>query len=166
MSSPRRALLLAGLVFGLAFVAQACAPADPDTPASAAASSVPAAARTAPTGLTPFEIEHGIGPVTAPIALAAAVDTGMSDKGKALFDQKCAACHKMTERYVGPSLGDVTRRRSPAFLMNMVLNPQGMVEKHPVTKKLLGEFYVPMPNQGLTEAEARQVVEYLRTQAH
>jgi len=50
--------------------------------------------------------------------------------------------------------------------MNMVLNPQGMVEKHPVTKKLLGEFFVQMPNQQLTQDEARTVVEYLRTQAH
>jgi cytochrome c len=163
MTSPRRALLAAGLVFTLAFVAQACAPAKGDTAGPAAATPAPVAA--AAGGLTPFQVEHGIGPVTAPIALGAAVDDGLSAKGKAIYDQKCAACHKMAERYVGPPLGDVTRRRSPAFVMNMVLNPQGMVDKHPVTKKLLGEFYVPMPNQGLTEAEARQVVEYLRAQA-
>jgi hypothetical protein len=50
--------------------------------------------------------------------------------------------------------------------MNMMLNPQGMVEKHPETKKLLAEFYVAMPNQNLSPDEARQVLEYLRSEKH
>ena len=54
--------------------------------------------------------------------------------------------------------------RSPTFVMNMALNPQGMVEKHPVTRKLLAEFFTPMPNQNITPEQARQVVEYLRTE--
>ena len=90
----------------------------------------------------------------------------MAKQGHEVLEHKCAACHKMGERYVGPALGGVTKRRSPAFIMNMVLNPQGMVEKHPVTRKLLGEFYTAMPNQQLSPEEARKVVEYLRTQAH
>ena len=49
--------------------------------------------------------------------------------------------------------------------MNMVLNPQEMVERHPVAKKLLAEHMTSMPNQGLTPDEARQVVEYLRHEA-
>jgi len=44
----------------------------------------------------------------------------MAEEGKTLFDAKCAACHKMDERYVGPALGGVTERRSPAYLMNMI----------------------------------------------
>ena len=127
------------------------------------ASSATPAASAAPGGLTPFQVEHGIGPVTEPIALNG-VDQAMAKSGSQVFDQKCASCHKMAERYVGPALGEVTTRRSPAFVMNMVLNPQGMVEKHPETKKLLGEFFVAMPNQNLTQDEARQVLEYLRTQ--
>jgi len=39
-----------------------------------------------------------------------------------------------------------------------------MVDNHPETKKLLAEFYVPMPNQNISPEQARQVVEYLRTQ--
>jgi hypothetical protein len=50
--------------------------------------------------------------------------------------------------------------------MNMALNPQEMVEKHPETKKLLAEFFVPMPNQNITKDEAREVLEYLRAQAN
>lgn len=130
-----------------------------------AASAAPASASASPDGLTPFQLEHGIGPVTEPVQVAG-VDKTMAKAGHELFEHKCAACHKMADRYVGPALGEVTKRRSPAFVMNMVLNPQGMVAKHPVSKKLLGEYFTPMPNLNLSKAEARELLEYLRTQAH
>ena len=166
MISHRRALIVACAAYAVALASAACGPADPNA-ASAAPAAAPAATASGATagGLTPFQIEHGIGPITAPVSVDAKVDEKMAKHGHELFEQKCSACHKMSERYVGPALGEVTKRRTPAFVMNMVLNPQGMVEKHPVTKKLLGEFFVPMPNQNLTPDEARQVVEYLRAQA-
>jgi mono/diheme cytochrome c family protein len=40
-----------------------------------------------------------------------------------------------------------------------------MYTKHPVVKQLLGEYMTQMPNLGLTQEQARQIVEYLRTQA-
>ena len=125
----------------------------------------PAAAAAGGGALTPFQTEHGIGPVTEPVTLPATVDPAMADAGKAVFETKCSACHKMGEKYVGPALGEVTTRRSPAFIMNMILNPQEMVERHPVAKQLLAEHMSFMPNQGVTQDEARQVVEYLRTQS-
>jgi hypothetical protein len=131
-------------------------------PAAGATSS---SASASPDGLTPFQLEHGIGPMTEPVVVGG-VDTSMAHAGQELFEHKCAACHKMADRYVGPALGEVTKRRTPTFVMNMVLNPQGMVAKHPVTRKLLGEFYVAMPNLNLSQTEARQLLEYLRTQAH
>ena len=64
---------------------------------------------------------------------------------------------------VGPSLGGVTARRTPEYIMNMILNPEGMIQQHPEAKKMLAQFLTPMPNQHLTEDEARAVLEYLRT---
>ena len=122
------------------------------------------ASKMRPDGVTEFQFEHGVGPVTAPVPVGASVDAAMAGSGAKVFEQKCAACHKMAERYVGPALGGVTSRRTPTFVMNMILNPQGMVEKHPVTKKLFAEYLMAMPNQNLTHDEARQVVEYLRSQ--
>jgi hypothetical protein len=49
--------------------------------------------------------------------------------------------------------------------MNMILNPQEMVERHPVAKQLLAEHMTFMPNQGLTREDARLVLEYLREEA-
>ena len=49
--------------------------------------------------------------------------------------------------------------------MNMMLNPDEMVRKHPEARALLAEFMAPMPNQNVTEADARALVEYLRVMA-
>ena len=62
----------------------------------------------------------------------------------------------MGEKYVGPALREVTARRTPAYIMNMILNPQEMVERHPVAKQLLAEHMTFMPNQGLRLDEARR----------
>lgn len=118
----------------------------------------------APAGLTAFQQEHGIGPVTEVVALPATVDHELAERGEDVFEVKCAACHQMEQRFVGPALGDVTSRRSPAYIMNMILNPQQMVEEHPVAKELLAQYMSFMPNQGVTREEARAIVEYLRTQ--
>lgn len=114
--------------------------------------------------LTPFQLEHGIGPVKAPIELGA-IDKAMAATGKTIFDVKCTGCHKMDTTYVGPALGEVTTRRTPAFIMNMILNPQEMVEHHPIAKQMLAERMSFMANQNLTLDEARAVLEYLRTQS-
>ena len=123
----------------------------------------PAAAAPTASGLTPFQEQHGIGPVTEELVLGP-VDHELAEDGKELFDSKCAACHKMDEKYVGPPLGEVTIKRSPTYLMNMILNPDGMYAKHPSARALLAEYMTQMPNLGLTQEQARQVVEYLRTQ--
>ena len=138
-----------------------CGAKDAAPPAAADASAPPAAG----SDLTPFQLEHGIGPVTEAIVLGP-VSHELAEAGEKLFTTKCSACHKMVDKYVGPPLGEVTTRRSPAFIMNQVLNPEGMYTRHPVVKQLLGEYMTQMPNQGLTQEEARKVLEYLRTQSH
>jgi mono/diheme cytochrome c family protein len=124
----------------------------------------PGAASGGAATLSEFEIEHGIGPIKEVVELGAP-NAGLAAQGKAAFELKCTACHKLTEKYVGPELGEVTTRRSPTFIMNMILNPQEMIEKHPVAKQLLAEHMTYMANQGIVPDEARAIVEYLRTQA-
>jgi cytochrome c len=114
--------------------------------------------------LTAFELENGIGPIKEKIELGA-LDRALADKGKAVFEAKCSMCHKIDTLYIGPALGEVTGRRTPAYIMNMILNPQEMVERHPVAKQLLAERMTFMANQNLSVEDARAVLEYLRTQA-
>jgi mono/diheme cytochrome c family protein len=143
-----------------ALVVTACGGGKTDqAPAASAPASAPAA-----DGLTPFELENGIGPIKQVIELGPVNDEAAED-GEKLFASKCALCHKMTERYVGPALGAVTQRRTPAYIMNMILNPEEMYTRHPEARKLLAEHMTQMPNLSLTQEQARQIVEYLRTQA-
>lgn len=112
--------------------------------------------------LTPFQLENGIGPITSPIVLGP-IDSHEAEEGEKIFTAKCSACHKLGERYVGPPLGGVLDRVTPAFAMNMMLNPTEMYTRHPAVKELLGQYMTQMPNLNLTPEQAREIVEYLRT---
>ncbi len=111
-------------------------------------------------GLSAFQLEHGIGPITEVITISG-TDAAAIEKGENIFVMNCSACHKVDERYIGPAMVDVIERRSPTYMMNMMLNPDEMVKKHPEGKKMLAEFLAPMPNQNLSQEDARAVVEYL-----
>ena len=105
----------------------------------------------------------GIGPV-AELILPADIDTEMAAKGQEIYELKCTACHKADKKFIGPAPTGIMERRNPAWIMNMILNPDEMVKEDPIAKKLLMEFNgSPMANQSLTEEEARSIVEYFRT---
>jgi len=114
-------------------------------------------------GLTAEQIEHGIGPISA--FDPGPIDPELAAEGEKIFTTNCSACHKMDTRYVGPALGGVTERRSPAFVMNMILSPEVMIKEHPEGQKMFAEYMTPMANQNMTEEQARAMLEYLRTQA-
>lgn len=114
--------------------------------------------------LSPFQMKNGIGPVTQEVALGP-IDKALAETGEHTFEAKCAGCHKLGERYVGPPLGDVLSRRTPAYAMNMMLNPDTMYTRHPEARALLAQYATQMPNLHLTVDEARSIVEYLREKA-
>ena len=114
--------------------------------------------------LTQWELEHGIGPIKSEITLGT-IDETLVANGEQIFESKCTPCHKLDERYIGPPLDDVTSRRKPEFIMNMILNPDEMTKKHPEGKKLLAEYLAPMTYQNISEEDARALLEYLRANA-
>ena len=104
----------------------------------------------------------GVGPITS-LELGP-LDAAMAEEGKALYEQLCMACHKVEEKFIGPAPAGILSRRSPEWIMNMILNPEGMVREDPIAKQLLIEYNMaPMANQGLTEDQARKILEYFRT---
>ncbi|MBW6483939.1 MAG: cytochrome c [Vicingaceae bacterium] len=103
----------------------------------------------------------GIGPISN-VELAA-IDDAMANEGEAVFAAKCTACHKIGKRYIGPDLTGVITRRTPEWIMNMIMNPEEMVANDPIAKELLMEYSAPMANQSLTEDETRKILEYFRT---
>ncbi len=105
--------------------------------------------------------DKGIGPITS--VTLGEIDPVLAETGKGFFKTKCSACHKMSKRFVGPALAGVTEKRTPEWIMNMILNPEVMVAKNEQAKQLLAEYLSPMANQNLTEEEARAILEYFRT---
>lgn len=105
----------------------------------------------------------GVGPIKS-LALPAEIDQSMATRGKDVYDRMCTACHRADKKFIGPAPAGLLKRRSPEWIMNMILDPEGMVKNDPLAKALLIEFNgSPMANQNLTEDEARAVLEYFRT---
>ncbi|MBE7412402.1 MAG: cytochrome c [Leptospiraceae bacterium] len=102
----------------------------------------------------------GIGPVSK-VDLGA-LDAKRAGKGKTEFESKCSACHKIDEKVVGPAIKGITTRRTPEWIMNMILNPVEMTQKDPIAKELLEEHLTQMTFQNVSQDEARDMLEYFR----
>ena len=97
------------------------------------------------------------------VELTHPLDEKMVASGKNVYDVKCASCHKTTdEKLVGPGWKGVTDRRTPEWIMNFVTNTDEMIEKDTAAQKMLEECLVRMPNQSLSEQDARSVLEFMR----
>jgi mono/diheme cytochrome c family protein len=90
-------------------------------------------------------------------------DPALAASGKKIAEVKCTSCHKTTdEKLVGPGWAGVTKRQTPAWIMNFISNPDPMIDIDPELQKQLELCLVRMPNQGLTDTDAREVLEYMR----
>lgn len=121
------------------------------------------AASAAPPGAAP-EKEAASGLITAADLSLGEIDAAMAEKGRTTYDVKCQACHSLGEnRVVGPGWKGIITKREPAWIMNMILNIDVMLEDDAEAQKLLEQCLVRMPNQNLSKDEAREVLEYMRT---
>ena len=92
-----------------------------------------------------------------------ALDQAMATKGEEVAGVKCISCHKTTEeKLVGPGWKGVTERRKPEWIMNFITNPDPMIDKDPQVQAQLEICLVRMPNQGLSDDDARNILEYMR----
>jgi mono/diheme cytochrome c family protein len=104
----------------------------------------------------------GVGPHQN-VELTHPLDEKMVAEGKSISEVKCTSCHKLTEeRLVGPGWKGVTDRRTPEWIMNFITNTEEMINRDTAAMKMLEICLVKMPNQGLSTAEARSVLEYMR----
>ena len=95
--------------------------------------------------------------------LSQKLDAAKAEAGDKVYSVKCSSCHKLTdEKLVGPGWKDVTKRHSPEWIMNFVTNPDEMLDKDPKAQAMLEICLVRMPNQNLTDDDARNVYEFMR----
>jgi hypothetical protein len=106
--------------------------------------------------------DKGIGPVKN-IELGP-LNKKMADDGKALFMSKCTVCHDLDQKKLGPPLRNVTSNRTPEYIMNLLVNSSQMLKEDIILKDLIKKYNnLPMTDPGFNQAQAREVVEYLRS---
>ena len=97
------------------------------------------------------------------VELTDPLDQEMISQGSAIFTSKCARCHTLdTIEFAVPAFAGVTNRRSPEWIMNMIINVDQMLERDPVAGDLLKKHKIEMPDPNLEVDEARAILEFLR----
>lgn len=110
----------------------------------------------------PYNPETGIGKFTT-VSVDSILNTGMVEKGRTIYNQRCVACHKLDDtKIVGPGWKGLTRRHSPAWIMNYLTNTDEMIDTDPELKQLIAGGSPRMPDQDLTDDEARAILEFMR----
>ncbi|WKZ74396.1 MAG: c-type cytochrome [Vicingaceae bacterium] len=115
-------------------------------------------------GTEDYDPKRGEGKFSAEnLVVGESIDLDMSAKGEAISGTKCTSCHKLSEeKLVGPGWKGVTKKRELYWIMNFITNPDPMIEKDPEIQAQLELCLVRMPNQNLSDEEARSIVEFMR----
>lgn len=117
---------------------------------------------TSDTSTPAYDPKRGTGKFTK-VEVSPTLDKAMATAGQKIAEVKCVSCHKTTaEKLVGPGWQGVTSRRTPEWILNFVTNTDEMLEKDAAAQAMLELCLVRMPNQNLTDEEARNVYEYMR----
>ena len=112
--------------------------------------------------ISSYDPKRGEGKFTT-VDVGEHLDATLAAGGKKVYDVKCAACHKLTdEKLVGPGWKGVTTRHEPVWIMNFITNPDAMIDKDAAAQAMLEICLVRMPNQNLSDVEARNLFEFMR----
>jgi mono/diheme cytochrome c family protein len=104
---------------------------------------------------------------SGPRAGEQSIDDDLAKTGEQLFkDKGCSACHAFGTKLSGPDLAGVSMRRTAQWMENQILHPDVMAKEDPISRELMGIHALQMPNQGLTPAEAKSVIEFLKHRDH
>ena len=107
---------------------------------------------------------QGIGPVKN-VELGP-INKKMVEEGKSIFNDKCIVCHDMDQKKIGPLLRNISKERTPEYIMNFLLNSVQMQKEDPFVKDLLKKYNnVLMPDPDINQIQDRSVLEYLRSMA-
>lgn len=97
------------------------------------------------------------------VKLSDKLDAALASNGEKISGTKCTSCHKLTsEKLVGPGWAGVTSRRKPEWVLNFITNPDPMIDKDPEVKAQMEVCLVRMPNQNLTDDDAKAILEFMR----
>jgi cytochrome c551/c552 len=148
-------------VFAMIAILSACGGSDQNKQNENASDATVAETATA-NGNPSYDPNRGEGKFTT-VEVGEKLDLALAADGKKAFDIKCSSCHKLTEeKLVGPGWKDVTKRRQAPWIMNFITNTDEMLNKDPAAQAQLEICLVRMPNQSLSDADARALLEFMR----
>jgi len=109
-----------------------------------------------------YDPKRGEGKFTK-VDVSPTLDATLAANGEKTYGVKCSSCHKLTdEKLVGPGWKGVTGRHSAEWIMNFVTNTDAMLNKDPSAQAQLEICLVRMPNQNLSDDDARALYEFMR----
>ncbi|MEO5649194.1 MAG: c-type cytochrome [Ginsengibacter sp.] len=155
----KKTILACSLAFSISLFFAACGGSGDK---EAAKSTEPSTTEAATTENPSYDPNRGEGKFHD-VKLGDKLDEAMAAKGEKISELKCQSCHKMTdERLVGPGWQGVTTRHKPEWIMNFMTNTDAMIDKDPKAQAMLEICMVRMPNQNLSDDEARGILEFMR----
>ncbi|MBL7729945.1 MAG: cytochrome c [Chitinophagaceae bacterium] len=114
------------------------------------------------TGNPSYDPKRGEGKFTS-VEVSPSLDAAKAEAGEKVYSVKCGSCHKLSdEKLVGPGWKGVTSRHTAEWIMNFSTNPDEMLNKDPKAQAMLELCLVRMPNQNLSDDDARNVYEFMR----
>ena len=150
----KKVLILSIIAFGFA----SCGGGDNSSPKKDAT----AEANKTTNGNPSYDPNRGEGKFTT-VDVSPTLDAAKATGGEKVYSVKCSSCHKLTEeKLVGPGWKGVTDRHTAAWIMNFATNTDEMLNKDPKAQALLEICLVRMPNQNLSDDDARNVYEFMR----
>ncbi|WHZ07736.1 MAG: Cytochrome c, class I [Cytophagales bacterium] len=149
------------IVVAAATIIFACSPGKPQV--AQEDTSIPQAETVPAPAANQQDPRKGLGEVKH-VTLKTPLEQDRVRRGEEIYEMKCGACHKLTdERLVGPGWKGVTQRRHPEWIMNMVTNVDVMLDQDAEAQKLLELCLTRMPNQNVSIGDARDVLEFMRS---
>ena len=114
------------------------------------------------TDVSSYDPKRGEGKFTK-VEVSTNLDVAKAEEGSKVYNVKCGACHKLTtEKLVGPGWKGVTKKLTAEWIMNFATNTDAMLNKDPEAKAQLEICLVRMPNQNLSDTDARNIYEFMR----
>lgn len=149
------------VAFSVALIAAACG--SNNQPATDNAGSNTTAGNEKKTNENPsYDPKRGEGKFTH-VDVSPTLDQKMAGEGTKIYKLKCESCHKLTdEKLVGPGWKGVTSRHAAEWIMNFVTNTDVMLDKDAAAQAQLEICLVRMPNQNLSDDDARHIYEFMR----
>lgn len=94
------------------------------------------------------------------------VDQGKARKGLGIFMEKCFICHELDNKKLAPPLRNITKEDAPEFILNMIVNPVEMQKVNPKIQAQMKKYNnLPMLDQQISQPDAMNILEYLRSVA-